>query len=134
MKYQIIPMELGSIVEREVYQKSNKEIKCGVVWKLGSIATEIKPKFLRTYRPDIGMCIQDIPGAYIDSTYNPEKVIFFSTTVDPQEEQELVEIFHGTSPKFTDSYEAVFEDLGWKLVKLESFIFGELEMVQVFEP
>ena len=93
----------------------------------------MNPKFLKTHRPDVGMCIQDIPGAYIDSTYNPEKVIFFSKTVDSQEEQELIESFHGTSPKFTDNYESVFEALGWKLIKIESFIFGELEIIQVFD-
>lgn len=49
MKYEIIPLELGSIVEREIYQKGNKQIKCGIVWKLGSVATQIKPKFIRIY-------------------------------------------------------------------------------------
>lgn len=129
MKYEIIPLELGSIVEREIYQKGNKEIKCGVVWKLGSVATRIKPRFMKNYHPDIGMCIQDIPGAFIESTYGPEKVIFFSATIDVQEEQELREIFYGQSPKYSNYYEDVFVDLGWKLRKIESFIFGELQLV-----
>lgn len=129
MKYEIIPLELGSIVEREIYQKGNKEIKCGVVWKLGSVATRIKPRFMKNYHPDIGMCIQDIPGAFIESTYGPEKVIFFSETIDVQEEQELREIFYGQSPKYSNYYEDVFVDLGWKLRKIESFIFGELQLI-----
>lgn len=133
MKFEIIPLELGSIVEREIYQKGNKEIKCGVVWKLGSVATKIKPKFMRSYHPDIGICVQDVPGAFIESTYGPEKVIFFSETIDAQEEQELSEIFHGISPKYSNYYEDVFVDLGWKLLKTESFIFGELEVIQVFD-
>lgn len=133
MKFEIIPLELGSIVEREIYKKGNKEIKCGVVWRLGSIATKIKPKFVKDYNPDIGICIQDIPGAFIESTYGPEKVIFFSETIDPQEQKELNEIFHGLSPKYSNYYEDVFADLGWKLLNIESFIFGELEMVQVHE-
>ena len=133
MIYEIIPLELGSIVEREIYQKGNKEIKCGVVWKLGSVATKIKPKFIKNYHPDIGICIQDIPGGRIESTYSPEKVIFFSETIDAQEEQELTEIFNGLSPKYSKYYEDVFADLGWKLLTAESFIFGELEIMEAPE-
>jgi hypothetical protein len=62
MDYQIIPLEIGSIVERQVFQSSNKEIKCGMVWKLGSVLTQIKPTFTKSYDPNIGICIQDIPG------------------------------------------------------------------------
>ena len=133
MKYEIIPLELGSIVEREIYQKGNKQIKCGIVWKLGSVATHTEPKFIRTYKSDTGICIQDIPGGYIDSSYNGEKVIFFSETIDSQEEQELLEIFYEKSPKYHDYYEDVFEDLGWKLTQKESFIFGEIELVKIAE-
>ena len=65
MQYQIIPLELGSIVEREVFQSDNMEIKCGLVWKLGSVVTEHKPTFLKNYLPHIGICIADIKGAQI---------------------------------------------------------------------
>ena len=84
---------------------------------------------MKNYHPDTGKCIQDIPGAFIESTYGPEKVIFFSETIDVQEEQELREIFYGQSPKYSNYYEDVFVDLGWKLRKIESFIFGELQLV-----
>lgn len=62
MQYQITPLEIGSIVEREVFQKDHMEIKCGLVWKLGSVITSYKPTFLKNYRPELGICISDIKG------------------------------------------------------------------------
>ena len=73
MIYQIIPLELGSIVDREVFQKDNLEIKCGMVYKLGSIVTKHKPSFLKYYRPEIGICIEDIEGASISETITARK-------------------------------------------------------------
>jgi hypothetical protein len=49
MQYQIIPLEIGSIVDREVFQSGNMEIKCGLVWKLGSVVTNYKPSFIKNY-------------------------------------------------------------------------------------
>jgi uncharacterized protein (DUF697 family) len=131
MNYQIIPLEMGSIVERHVFQRDNKEIKCGMVWKLGSVLTNIKPKFIKTYNPDIGICIEDIPGGAIGKTYGGEKVIYFSETVEQDEQDELTEIFYGNSKKYSASYEEVFEDLGWKAVSVSSYIFGELEIKEL---
>jgi len=65
MYYQIIPLEMGSIVERDIFQQNNREIKCGKVWKLGSVITKIKPSFELDYDPSIGICIQDIHGCEI---------------------------------------------------------------------
>ena len=65
MFYQIIPLEIGSIVDREIFQKDNMEIKCGMVYKLGSVITKHKPSFLKQYQPEIGICIEDIKGAFI---------------------------------------------------------------------
>jgi hypothetical protein len=131
MQYQIIPLEIGSIVEREVFQKDNMEIKCGLVWKLGSVATKYKPTFLKNYHPDIGICIADIKGASISETYNGEKVIFFSQTVPEALEEELTDIFYGISRKFSGQYQDIFQDLEWQLVKSESFIFGQLELKEL---
>ena len=89
MIYQIIPLELGSIVDREVFQKDNLEIKCGIVYKLGFIVMQHKPSFLKHYRPEIGICVEDIKGASIRETYNGEKVIYFSQNVPEALEQEL---------------------------------------------
>jgi hypothetical protein len=58
MRYQIIPLEMGSIVERHIFQKNTMEIKCGTVWKLGSILTTLKPSFGSSYDPNLGICIQ----------------------------------------------------------------------------
>ena len=131
MNYQIIPLEMGSIVERHVFQRDQKEIKCGMVWKLGSVVTNIKPKFISTYDPDIGICIQDIPGGTIGETYGGEKVIYFSDTVEEDEQEELTDIFYGSSKKYSKGYADVFEDLGWTEVSTESYIFGELEVKEL---
>ncbi|MBU3566725.1 hypothetical protein [Polynucleobacter alcilacus] len=131
MQYQIIPLEMGSLVERHVFQKGNKEIKCGLVWKLGSVITSVKPAFLKTYDPDIGICIQDIPGGSIGETYEGEKVIYFSDTVEDEEEYELSEIFYASSKKYSKNYADVYHDLGWTEVSSESYIFGEIEIKEI---
>ena len=131
MNYQIIPLEMGSIVERHVFQLENKEIKCGIVWKLGSVLTNKKPTFMKAYDPDIGICIQDIPGGEIGETYGGEKVIYFSDTVEEDEQDELTDIFYGGSKKYSKGYTDVFHDLGWTEVSVESYIFGELEIKEL---
>jgi len=131
MNYQIIPLEMGSIVERHVFQQENKEIKCGIVWKLGSVLTNKKPAFMKAYDPDIGICIQDIPGGEIGETYSGEKVIYFSDTVEEDEQDELTDIFYGGSKKYSKGYTDVFHDLGWTEVSVESYIFGELEVKEL---
>ena len=133
MHYQIIPLEIGSLVDREVFQKGNLEIKCGRVYKLGSVLTQHKPSFLKHYRPEIGICIEDIKGASISETYNGEKVIYFSPNVPEGMEQELIDIFYGISRKFSGSYQDIFQDLEWKLLKSETFIFGQLEIKEIDE-
>ena len=134
MQYQIVPLEIGSIVDREVFQSGNMEIKCGLVWKLGSVVTNYKPNFIKNYDPDVGICIADIKGASISETYNGEKVIFFSKTVPEAMEEELTDIFYGISQKFSGSYQDIFQDLEWKLVRSESFIFGQLEIKEIKDP
>ena len=131
MHYQIIPLEMGSLVKRNIFHQSNKEIKCGIVWKLGSILTNIKPDFLATYSPNIGICIDDIPGANINQTYGEEKVIYFSETVDEDEQDELTDIFYQSNRKYSKNYEDVFHDLGWQQISSESYIFGELEIKEL---
>ena len=131
MDYQIIPLEMGSIAERHVFQRDNKEIKCGMVWKLGSVLTSIKPTFMKTYDPNIGICIQDIPGGSIGETYGGEKVIYFSDTVEEDEEDELTDIFYESSKKYSKNYADVFHDLGWVEVSVESYIYGEIEIIEL---
>jgi hypothetical protein len=134
MQYQIIPLEIGSIVDREVFQSGNMEIKCGLVWKLGSVVTNYKPNFIKNYDPDVGICIADIKGASISETYNGEKVIYFSQTVPEAMEEELTDIFYGISQKFSGPYQDIFQDLEWKLVRAESFIFGQLDIKEIKDP
>lgn len=131
MIYQIIPLEMGSLVERHVFQKDNKEIKCGVVWKLGSVITATKPKFMKNYKPAVGICLKDISGASISKTYDGEKVIYFSETIDEEERNELSDIFYETSRKYSGSYENVFLDMGWQEVDVGAFLFGELDVREV---
>jgi len=128
MHYRIIPLEMGSLVEREIYQLENKEIKCGIVWKLGSVVTNIKPSFEASYDPNLGICIQDIPGGSIGETYGSEKVIYFSETVGEDEQNELTDIFYGNTKKYSKKYNDVFLDLGWTEISSESYIFGEIEI------
>lgn len=131
MVYQIIPLEIGSIVERYIFQKENKEIKCGTVWKLGSIITTVKPKFINQYQPQIGICLRDIPGAKISKTYDEEKVIYFSETIDDDEQDELTDIFYGISKKYSGDYSCVFQDLGWNAKGQDTYIFGEIEIKEI---
>jgi len=131
MQYQIIPLEMGSIVSRDIFQTGDMEIKCGLVWKLGSVVTNQKPSFMKNYHPDIGICLADIKGAKISKTYDSQKVIYFSETVPEALEQELSDIFYGISQKFSGSYQDVFQDLQWQWVSSETFIFGELEIKEI---
>ena len=131
MYYQIIPLEMGSLVERNIFQQENKEIKCGTVWKLGSVLTSIKPAFIKAYDPNIGICVDDIPGGAIGKTYGGEKVIYFSDTVEEDEQDELTDIFYQSNRKYSKNYADVFHDLGWKHCSLESYIFGELEIKEL---
>ncbi|MBU3626078.1 hypothetical protein ICN48_07500 [Polynucleobacter sp. JS-Safj-400b-B2] len=131
MFYQIIPLEIGSLVERNVFQQSNKEIKCGTVWRLGSVLTNIKPAFIKVYDPNIGICIEDIPGGVVSKTYSGEKVIYFSDTVEEEEQDELTDIFYQSSRKYSKSHEDVFHDLGWIRVSSKAYIFGELEIKEL---
>ncbi len=134
MLYQIIPLEIGSIVNREIFHKDHMEIKCGLVWKLGSVLTKSKPNFIKDYDPKQGICISDIKGAYISDIYSGEKVIYFSETVHEAEQEELIDIFYGISRKFSGTYRDIFEDLGWNPVRSESFIFGQLEIKEITNP
>ena len=131
MHYQIIPLEMGSLVERQIFQQANKEIKCGMVWKLGSVLTNTKPSFVKSYDPNIGICIEDIPGGEISKTYGGEKVIYFSDTVNEYEQDELTDIFYLSNKKYSKNYGDVFHDLGWKKVSSEAYIFGELEIKEL---
>jgi hypothetical protein len=131
MHYQIIPLEMGSLVERQIFQQKNKQIKCGMVWKLGSVTTATKPGFIDRYNPNIGICISDIPGGEISKTYGGEKVIYFSDTVSEDEQDELTDIFYQSNKKYSKNYADVFHDLGWKEVSSESYIFGELEIKEL---
>lgn len=133
MYYQIIPLEIGSLVERHIFQQKDREIKCGMVWKLGSIVTMVKPKFTKTYNPSIGICINDIPGGKINDVYGGEKVIYFSDTIDEDEQNDLTDIFYQTNPKYSKNYVDVFLDLGWKKISTDSYIFGEIEIKELRE-
>lgn len=131
MHYQIIPLEMGSLVQRFIFQKNNQEIKCGTVWKLSSLITTIKPKFIKHYQAQVGICINDIPGAEISKTYDGEKVIYFSETIDDDEQDELTDIFYGKSKKYSGEYCNIFQDLGWKYLGNNAYIFGELEIKEI---
>jgi len=133
MHYQIIPLEMGSIVERHIFQRNQQEIKCGIVWKLGSVLTTFKPSFGASYDPNLGICIQDIPGGSIGETYQGEKVIYFSENISEDEQNELSDIFYGATKKYSKNYVDVFLDLGWKEISSESYIFGEIEIKEFRE-
>lgn len=131
MLYQIIPLEMGSLVEHQIYQQANKEIKFGMVWKLGSVLTKVKPNFMKNYNPDQGLSLVDIPGGSINQTYGGEKVIYFSETVGEDEQDDLTDIFYQSTKKYSKNYTDVFHDLGWKQISSQSYIFGELEIKEL---
>ncbi|MBU3578015.1 hypothetical protein [Polynucleobacter sp. UK-Kesae-W10] len=131
MHYQIIPLEMGSLVERHIFQQKNKQIKCGMVWKLGSVITPTKPDFIKNYNPNMGFCIDDIPGGEISKTYSGEKVIYFSETITEDEQDKLTDIFYQSGKKCSKNYGDEFCELGWSLISSKSFIFGELEIKEM---
>jgi len=131
MNYQIIPLEMDSLVERIIFRRSTKEIKCGTVWKLGSVITGIKPAFISSYDPNVGICIEDIPDGKLWKTYGGEKMIYFSETVEEEEQDELTEIFYQNTKKYSKNFTDVFHDLGWKQFSSGSYIFGKLELKEL---
>ena len=63
-----------------------------------------------------------------------KKVIYFSQTVPEAMEEELTDIFYGISRKFSGPYQNIFQDLEWKLIRSESFIFGQLDIKEIKDP
>jgi len=73
MLYRITPLEPNSIIKRDTFLKPNMEFRCGMIWKIGSLLTKIKPSFLQIYNPNAGIAIKDIPGAEVSETYKGKK-------------------------------------------------------------
>ena len=128
MLYRITPLEPNSIIKRDTFLKPHMEFRCGMIWKIGSLITKIKPTFLKIYKPNTGIAIKDIPGAEISETYKGKKIIQFSTTIPEEEQNELTEIFYDISRKYSGIYQDIFQDLGWKLVSSDFFIIGKIEV------
>jgi hypothetical protein len=128
MYYRIIPLEPNSIVKQECFIRSNSEIKCGIVWRIGSLVTKIKPIFLKRYTPSLGIPISEIDGAEISEIYKGKKIIRFSNNISEEEEIEISEIFYGVTRKYSGTYQDIFQDLGWKLASTQFLIYGELEV------
>jgi hypothetical protein len=126
--YRIIPLEPNSIVKQECFIRSDLEFKCGIVWRIGSLVTKIKPAFLRKYNPNLGIAISEINGAEISEIYKGKKIIRFSNNISEDEEVEISEIFYGVTRKFSGTYQDIFQDLGWKLASTQFLIYGELEV------
>lgn len=133
MRYQIIPLEMGSIVERKIFQKNTMEIKCGTIWKLGYITTKVKPLFLNDYDANIGISISDIPEAIISKTYGEKRVIHFSENIKENLQNELTDIFYYKSKKYSKKYANVFLDLGWNEISYDHLIFGQIEIKEIEE-
>jgi hypothetical protein len=70
-------------------------------------------------------------GGRIGEIYSGEKVIYFSDTVLEDEQEELEEIFYESSRKYSKQYADVFHDLGWIEIGSESYIFGEIEVIEI---
>lgn len=128
MYYRIIPLEPNSIVKQECFIRSDLEIKCGIVWRIGSLVTKIKPAFLKKYNPHLGIAISEIDGAEISEIYKGKKIIRFSTNMSEEEEIEISEIFYGITRKYSGTYQDILQDLGWKLASTQFLIYGELEV------
>ena len=128
MYYRIIPLEPNSIVKQECFIRSDLEFKCGIVWRIGSLVTNIKPIFLKKYNPNLGIAISEINGAEISEIYQGNKIIRFSNNISEDEEIEISEIFYGVTRKFSGAYQDIFQDLGWKLASTQFLIYGELEV------
>jgi hypothetical protein len=107
------------------------EFRCGMIWKIGSLLTKIKPTFLSKYKANTGISIKDIAGAEINEVFKGKKIIQFSPTIPEDEQNELTEIFYEITRKYSGIYQDIFQDLGWKLVSSDFFIIGEIEIQEI---
>lgn len=128
MFYRIVPLEPNSIVKRDIFRKSTNEFSCGMIWKIGSILTKVKPTFLNRYSPKTGISIKEIEGADVSEIFKAKSIIQFPSTIPEEEQNELTEIFYGVSRKYSGIYQDIFQDLGWRFVSSDFFIIGEIEV------
>lgn len=131
MLYRITPLEPNSIIKRDVFHKSHMEFRCGMIWKIGSLLTKIKPTFLSKYKANTGISIKDIAGAEINEVLKGKKIIQFSPSIPEDEQNELTEIFYEITRKYSGIYQDIFQDLGWKLVSSDFFIIGEIDIQEI---
>ncbi len=131
MRFQIEPVKSNSITERWIFKKKDKEIKCGYVYDSGYLTLKVEPTFLKTYNPEIGICLDDIKGCIERNFNNRKKVIHFSETIPEEERKKFLKKFEKEDINYF--YSNKFLGYGGKFDSSEMFIFGELICKKTFE-
>ena len=107
VRYKIKP-EKGHMVEKERFTKENKELIIGILWKGGSVYTELRPTFTNNYDPKIGIQIFDIKEYVGHETIDGEVKVFFSETILFNEQEFLNGIIN------EPSYHEILRGFGWE--------------------
>ena len=127
MKYKIKP-EKGHMVEKERFVKENKELIIGILWKGGSVYTELRPTFTNNYDQKIGIQIFDIKEYVGHETIDGEVKVFFSETILSDEQEFLNGII--SEP----SYHEILRGFGWENNETTDIvIWGDLTITKTDE-
>ena len=127
MRYKIEP-EKYHMVEKERFIKENKELIIGILWKGGSVYTELRPTFTNNYDPKIGIQIFDIKEYVGHETIDGEVKVFFSETILFSEQDFLYAITN------EPSYHEVLKGFGWENDETTDIvIWGDLTITRTDE-
>ena len=127
MKYKIKP-EKGHMVEKERFVKENKELIIGILWKGGSVYTELRPTFTNNYDPKIGIQIFNIKEYVGHETIDGEVKVFFSETILSDEQEFLNGIIN------EPSYHEILNGFGWENDETTDIvIWGDLTITKTDE-
>ena len=128
MVFKISPKEEFHITERMTYQKDNKEINCGFLWKTGNFVTSHPPDFLASYEKSIGLSLGNQDFSEVNLSSEGRKLIYFSETIPKEERLILKAIFESSTT--TDDFDIGYQHKGWQLVDMDVVMWGELSVTE----
>ena len=128
MVFKISPKEEFHITERMTYQKDNKEINCGFLWKTGNFVTSHPPDFLASYEKSIGLSLGNQDFSEVNLSSEGRTLIYFSETIPKEEQLILKAIFESSTT--TDDFDIGYQHKGWQLVDMDVVMWGELSVTE----
>ena len=128
MVFNLSPKEDFHITERMTYQKDNKEINCGFLWKTGNFVTSHPPDFLASYEKSIGLSLGNQDFSEVNLSSEGRKLIYFSETIPKEEQLILKAIFESSTT--TDDFDIGYQHKGWQLVDMDVVMWGELSVTE----